>query len=180
MYRALYNQQYTQREQIMCAMDGKGMLDSRSKHNMSQWYQQQMSSCATYYAEGVRSIKDSDMNPIEKQRAMKGLKEVSRLQMEPLMQSAEYMQTTYHIFNDGDMRNIKNLLADLPSEKEKPKSFVERMMDDKAKVSKEMHDSIHESMNRRAFSQFTNSNTSGRRMPHFDMGQSSTDDEYGL
>ena len=69
MYRALYNQQYTQREQIMCAMDGKGMLDSRSKHNMSQWYQQQMSSCATYYAEGVRSIKDSDMNPIEKQRA---------------------------------------------------------------------------------------------------------------
>ena len=180
MYRALYNQQYTQREQIMCAMDGKGMLDSRSKHNMSQWYQQQMSSCATYYAEGVRSIKDSDMNPIEKQRAMKGLKEVSRLQMEPLIQSAEYMQTTYHIFNDGDMRNIKNLLADLPSEKEKPKSFVERMMDDKAKVSKEMHDSIHESMNRRAFSQFTNSNTSGRRMPHFDMGQSSTDDEYGL
>lgn len=180
MYRALYNQQYAQREQIMCTMDGKGLLDSRTKHNMSQWYQQQMSSCATYYAEGVRSIKDSDMNPVEKQRAMKGLKEVSRLQMEPLMQSAEHMQTTYQIFNDGDMRNIKNLLADLPSEKEKPKSFVERMMADKANVSREMHESIQESMNRRAFRQFTNANTSGRRTPHFDTGQSSTDDEYEL
>lgn len=180
MYRALYNQQYAQREQIMCTMDGKGLLDSRTKHNMSQWYQQQMSSCATYYAEGVRSIKDSDMNPVEKQRAMKGLKEVSRLQMEPLMQSAEHMQTTYQIFNDGDMRNIKNLLADLPSEKEKPKSFVERMTADKANVSREMHESIQESMNRRAFRQFTNANTSGRRTPHFDTGQSSTDDEYEL
>ena len=90
------------------------------------------------------------------------------------------MQTTYQIFNDGDMRNIKNLLADLPSEKEKPKSFVERMTADKANGSREMRESIHESMNRRAFRQFTNANTSGRRTPHFDTGQSSADDEYEL
>ena len=186
MYRGIYNQQYGQREQIMRMLDGKGALDSRTKHNMSHWYQQQMSSCATYYAEGVRSIKDSDMNPVEKKRAMEGLKEVSRLQMEPLMESAEYMQTSYQIFNDGDMRNIKNLLADLPSEKEKPQSFVERMTDNAVQMRENIRSAMQSGMNRQASRQFTSgrseTGSTGRRTPHFDTSQSQTsaDDEFGL
>lgn len=128
MYSQLYNQNYTLRENIMQKLDSSNMLNSRSKQMMSKWYQQQMSSCATYYAEGVRSIQNNkDMNPVEKARAMKGLEEVSRLQMEPLMQSAENIHKNYQIFNDGDLRNIRALTKDMPSEKAKGQDFTQRI-----------------------------------------------------
>lgn len=128
MYRQMYHQNYDLRENMMRKLDSVNMLDSKSKQAMSKWYQQQMSMCATYYAEGMRSIyADTSLNPVEKQKAVDGLNEVSRLQMEPLMESAERIHGMYNIFNDGDLRNIKFLLKDLPSEKNKSMDFTQRV-----------------------------------------------------
>lgn len=127
MYRQMYDQHYVIRENMMQKLDSTDMLDSKSKQIMSKWYQQQMSSAANYYSEGVRSIRESDMSASEKRDAMRGLREVSRMQMEPLMESAERMQSNYQIFNTGDLRNIKSITADMPSEKAKGVDFTARV-----------------------------------------------------
>ena len=154
MYKQMYNQNYTFRENIMQKLDSVGLLDSYSKQSMSKWYQQQMSSCAVYYAEGVRSIQnDTKMNPVEKARAMKGLEEISKYQMEPLMQSAETIQSKYQIFNEGDLRNIRSLTKDMPSEKAKGNDFVQRVSESKQEMLGQMRDAMVRNIQRNASSQ---------------------------
>lgn len=181
MYRQMYDQNYTLRENMMQKLDSSNMLDSRSKQAMSKWYQQQMSSCATYYAEGMRSIQnDKSLNPVERKRAMDGLKEVSRLQMEPLMQSAENIQKQYQIFNEGDLRNIRNLTKDMPSEKAKGMDFVQRIGETKQETIQGMMGHVQQSMlrnmQRTASNQTSRAEQAQQKFGH--MGQSSQSSDY--
>lgn len=167
MYRQMYDQNYTLRENMMQKLDSMNMLDSRSKQSMSKWYQQQMSSCATYYAEGVRSIQnDKSLNPVEKARAMKGLQEVSRLQVEPLMQSAENIQKNYQIFNDGDLRNIRLLTKELPSEKAKGRDFTQRVGESKQAVLGQVQEAMVRNMQRNATAQANRGRQAEQKFSH--------------
>ena len=179
MYRQMYNQNYTLRENMMQKLDSMDMLDSRSKQSMSKWYQQQMSSCATYYAEGVRSIQnDKSLNPVEKARAMKGLQEVSRLQMEPLMQSAENIQRNYQIFNEGDLRNIRALTKELPSEKAKGCDFTQRVGESRQAVLGQVQEAMVRNMQRNAEAQVNRGRQAEQRFGH--MGGNTQQSQSGF
>lgn len=181
MYRQMYDQNYTLRENMMQKLDSMNMLDSRSKQSMAKWYQQQMSSCATYYAEGVRSIQnDKSLNPVEKARAMKGLQEVSRLQMEPLMQSAENIQKNYQIFNEGDLRNIRSLTKDLPSEKAKGRDFTQRVGESKQAVLGQVQEAMVRNMQRNVEAQANRGRQAEQKFSHMGRNaqQSQSDFEF--
>ena len=152
-YKQKFDIHYTFRENIMQKLDSADMLDSRSKQSMSKWYQQQMSSCANYYAEGMRSIQESNMSANQKENAMRGLKELSAMQMEPLMQSAENIQKDYQIFNEGDLRNIKFLTKDMPSEKAKGADFTQRIGETKQDMLAGIRESMLRGMQRSAVTQ---------------------------
>lgn len=159
MYRQMYDQHYTLRENMMQKLDSANALDSKSKQAMSKWYQQQMSSAANYYAEGVRSIQNSTMTSAQKQQAMQGLREVSRMQMEPLMQSAEKMQRNYQIFNTGDLRNIRSITVEMPSEKAKGADFVQRVSLNRQDMNLSMRDAIMQAAQRNAVAQTQKAHT---------------------
>lgn len=128
-YREMYGGNYMYREKAMTFAAQNGAMDSKIKQQMSKFYQQQMSACATYYVEGVNAIKNSDKykTDADKKRALEGLQEISKMQMEPLMQSAENLQNKYHLFNDGDMRVIVKMTQNMPSEKAKDTTFAQRV-----------------------------------------------------
>lgn len=128
-YREMYGGNYNYREKAMTLAAQNGALDSKVKQQMSKWYQEQMSACASYYVEGVNAIKTSDKYKTEadKKKALAGLQELSKMQLEPLMQSAENMQNKYHLFNDGDMRVIAKMTQNMPSEKAKDTTFAQRV-----------------------------------------------------
>lgn len=106
-----------------------GEMHPNEKHAVSEWYQQEVAACVAYYGEAERGIKAQYQNsPKEYAKAMQGLKEVSAMQLEPLMQSIEKTQKDYQVFNDGDIRNIARMVKDMPSEQSKQVDFGTRMM----------------------------------------------------
>lgn len=108
---------YSYREDMFNQIANSGYMDEKTKQNMSKWFQQEMSAAATYYKEGKRAIEmDNIMFPTaaSKAAAMLGLDEISRLQTEPLMESADRLQKQYQLFNEGDIRNITKMMDGMP------------------------------------------------------------------
>ena len=178
--RQRFGGDYSYREQIMTMYANKNGLSARAKHATSKWYQEQMSAVTSYYVEGLRAI---DNNPKYKTVAMReqarnGLKEISAMQLEPLMQSAENMQNKYHIFNEGDMRVIAKMTQNMPSEKAKDMTFSQRVGWSSSNAAVLKDDAIHkynqvrvesQSQSRQtSYSQTSQNQTSHRDVHQFD------------
>lgn len=116
------------RETYLRDRQQSGRLTDQDLHDVAQWYVEQISGCAAYYAEGKRLVdtgekysKDSD-----KLFARRGLEEISKIQMDELVESAERMQASYHLFSDKDLRLITKILSKCPSEQGKSSDFAQR------------------------------------------------------
>lgn len=129
VYRERFGGTYRYREEIMTRMaDRPDAFRQLNRSMVSKWYKQQMSAAAAYYREAEAEIQNGTQygTKAEKAEAMRGLRELSRMQMEPLMASAERMQSQYHLFNDGDLMEIDRITRDLPSEQAKGATFSSR------------------------------------------------------
>lgn len=155
-----YGGTYGYREDLMQKVAScEGGVTEDIKKNMSDWYQTQMSSCVAYYAEGLRAIEHGDtyQTPVEKAQAIAGLHEISRIQMKPLIQSAERMQNQFSIFNEGDLRTIAKMTHDMPYEREQAQDFAQRVTPDQSTMSQkaqQMHRLTREEKVRRTMHTF--------------------------
>lgn len=129
-YRARFGGNYDVCEKVMGKVFdmSKSTMNPKEKHAISEWYQKEVAACAAYYGEAKRTIKAKYKSGPEYDKAMVGLDEVSKMQLEPLLNSVEYVQDKYHLFNDGDIRNIARMVQDMPSEKNKAANFATRMV----------------------------------------------------
>lgn len=116
------------REQFLSEKQLSGKLTEKDKQTAAKWYVEQISGCASYYAEGKRMIGKGSVYPKDSDKAFarSGLDEISRIQLDELIASAESVQASYQIFSDKDLRMITNLISDLPSERGKTGTFAQR------------------------------------------------------
>lgn len=155
-YAQYYGGNYGLQEGFLQKVDEKSMLNSMNKQQMAKWYQSQISAAVNYYKESERAIAASNMSASKKAQALDGLREVSRMQMEPLMDSAERIHGQYKIFNEGDLRNISRMVKDLPSEKVKQQDFMSRNRGTKEDYKGQMHDFAKQAMYKNAAEQYAN------------------------
>lgn len=128
-FMELYGGQYQLRESILHrAYDNGSFITPAQKHQLSEYYQEQLGACVAYYNEAKvaigRTYKDQ---PEQYEKAMKGLNDVSAVQVIPLVTSMERMQKDFQIFNDGDLYNMSKMLERMPSERSAKEPFLERM-----------------------------------------------------
>ncbi len=150
IHRARYDSVERMNQNLMKFGSSSGI----GKHFMSTWYQKQMAECASYYAEGVQAISENTKyTQQERDAALNGLNEWSKIKLDPLLDSAERMQREQNIFNDGDMRVINKILRNMPSEKENPRSFVQRVgYGNKSEMGNEFHN-VYQNFSRKEHSQ---------------------------
>lgn len=154
VHQERYGGTYQYREDMMNRIVNSNVgVDVQTKRAMSKWYQEQMSAAAVYYQEGVNAIRKGDIyqTPRAQEEALAGLKEISRMQMEPLMESAQRMHTQYKIFNDGDLRQIDKLTKDMPSEKAKGSTFRQRQTPSKEDMNRHKQSYYEQAVNRFGF-----------------------------
>ena len=117
-YQARYCGSYPYREDLFnnLSKNNHGELTPNDKKGMAKWFIDEMSTAATYYKEGVRLIEDGGIYKTEQEKAaaMAGLRELSLLQTKPLMEMADRMQAQHQLFNDGDIRQISEIMNSLP------------------------------------------------------------------
>lgn len=115
------------REAYLAKLDGGRGLTKADKERVADWYVEQLSGCSVYYAEGKRQIDSGTyQNRSEQLFVQSGLDEVSRLQVDELLASAERLQNQYQIFTDKDLRMITRMVESLPSESGKQGTFAQR------------------------------------------------------
>lgn len=130
-FMEIYGGQYSMREGLLqSAYQNGSELTPAQKHQLSEYYQEQVSACVAYYNEAKVAIAKQYPNkthPDEYRKAMRGLEEVSIAQTIPLTNSMERLQKDFQIFNDGDVYNMSVMLKGMPAEKASVKPFADRM-----------------------------------------------------
>ena len=131
--REQYGGSYAAREQILqnLAKVQNGTLPSIAKQQMAEWYQDQLSGYASYYQEAKKEIESGTTYTTkeEQKKALKGLRSVSYMQVNPLMASAKRMQSQYGLFSDEALSRMDKLAESLPQNKNQKTSFANRTVD---------------------------------------------------
>lgn len=146
--RTRYSCTYPMRENLINQIQNQdGGVSYKVKSQMGDWYQQQISAATIYYHEAVDFIRHSDRYKTEAQRAtaMENLREISRMQFDPLLKSAESMQSQHQIFSEGALRNIDRMLHSVPMYKNTSFSEKYTMNDEmlRAGMDKERAGMLH-------------------------------------
>lgn len=156
----IYGAQQGLKENILAkAYENRSYLSPTEKHTLAEYYQSEVASCAAYYAEAKVAIAEQyKNNPKQRMKALKGLDQVSSMQLSPLVSSIERLQDRYQIFNDGDLYNISKMVEKMPSEQFQAVKFMDRVMSPTVQESRfaskysefmERHNVSEEAVNRR-------------------------------
>lgn len=105
-----------------------GTLNMATQKAAKDWYDKRLSNAAMYYAEGVEQIRNCEFKTMQdRDKAMQGLKEITKMKLNPLLKSMEESQEKYHLFNNGDLNKYDKLSKYIPGFETESKAFSRRM-----------------------------------------------------